>query len=87
MWRGVPRREVLIAVGDQRCERVHMVRVLYHRDLIRLARKREGRGWEEKEEAVVNTRLGWGRNTPAPLIQLRVHHNPQANSQNSVVCN
>lgn len=59
MWRGVPRREVLIAVGDQRCERVHMVRVLYHGDLIRLARnrKREGRGWEEKEDAV-NTCLG-----------------------------
>lgn len=87
MWRGVPRREVLIAVGDQRCERVHMVRVLYHRDLIRLARKIEGWGWEEKEEAV-NTCLGWGINTPAPLIRLIcVHHNPRANSQNSVVCN
>lgn len=33
---GVPRCEVLIAVGDQRCERVHMVRVLYHWNLIRL---------------------------------------------------
>lgn len=33
---GVPRCEVLIAVGDQRRERVHMVRVLYHWNLIRL---------------------------------------------------
>lgn len=52
MWRGVPRREVLIAVGDQRCERVHMVRVLYHRDLIRLARKKEGWGWEKKNASL-----------------------------------
>ncbi len=51
MWRGIPRREVLIAVGDQRCERVHMVRVLYHGDLIRLARnrkEREGGGKKRK---------------------------------------
>lgn len=27
---------MLIAVGDQRCQRVHMVRVLYHWNLIRL---------------------------------------------------
>lgn len=40
MRRGVPRCEVLIAVGDQRRERVHMVRVLYHWNLIRL-RERE----------------------------------------------
>lgn len=38
---GVPRCEVLIAVGDQRCERVHMVRVLYHWNLIRLRKSRK----------------------------------------------
>lgn len=37
---GVPRCEVLIAVGDQRRERVHMVRVLYHWNLIRLRKRR-----------------------------------------------
>lgn len=39
---GVPRCEVLIAVGDQRCERVHMVRVLYHWNLIRLEETERG---------------------------------------------
>lgn len=34
---------MFIAVGDQRRKRVHMVRVLYHRDLIRLKRKKEER--------------------------------------------
>lgn len=43
MWRRVPRREVFIAVGDQRRKRVHMVRVLYHRDLIRLQRQKKER--------------------------------------------
>lgn len=38
---GVPRCEVFIAVGDQRRERVHMVGVLYHWNLIRLRDKRE----------------------------------------------
>lgn len=48
---GVPRCEVLIAVGDQRCERVHMVRVLYHWNLIRL---REARG--KQRETVIKER-------------------------------
>lgn len=43
MRRGVPRCEVLIAVGDQRRERVHMVRVLYHWNLIRLRGGRKRR--------------------------------------------
>lgn len=57
---GVPRCEVLIAVGDQRRERVHMVRVLYHWNLIRLRGrrgvqretviKREKRGGERKKK-------------------------------------
>lgn len=48
MWRGVPGCEVLIAVGNQRCERVHMVRVLYHGDLIRL--KKRGKGLERERK-------------------------------------
>lgn len=40
MWWRVPGREVFIAVGDQRRKRVHMVRVLYHRDFIRLDKER-----------------------------------------------
>lgn len=51
---------MLIAVGDQRRERVHMVRVLYHWNLIRLRGrrgvqretviKREKRGGEKKRK-------------------------------------
>lgn len=53
---GVPRCEVLIAVGDQRCERVHMVRVLYHWNLIRLRERpeRETGGEKEKNKQNVN---------------------------------
>ena len=50
---GVPRCEVLIAVGDQRRERVHMVRVLYHWNLIRLRERgridRERKGETKKK--------------------------------------
>lgn len=51
---GVPRCEVLIAVGDQRCERVHMVRVLYHGNLIRLKeRERENKMDEYLSKSLV----------------------------------
>lgn len=55
---------MLIAVGDQRRERVHMVRVLYHWNLIRLRGrrgvqretviKREKRGGEKKAGALIS---------------------------------
>lgn len=54
---------MLIAVGDQRRERVHMVRVLYHWNLIRLRgrkgiqrdsnKEREKRGGGEKKKVGV----------------------------------
>lgn len=53
---GVPRCEVLIAVGDQRRERVHMVRVLYHWNLIRL-RGRGNRQERKRENNNINIRL------------------------------
>lgn len=52
---GVPRCEVLIAVGDQRRERVHMVRVLYHWNLIRL--RGRDRGERERENNNINIGL------------------------------
>lgn len=57
---GVPRCEVLIAVGDQRCERVHMVRVLYHWNLIRLRERRihRERRRETKKAIVLMSGLG-----------------------------
>lgn len=52
--------EVLIAVGDQRCERMHMVRVLYHWNLIRLTERRlrrKGKRGKRKMEAIMLLRF------------------------------
>lgn len=49
MRRWVSWCEVLIAVGDQRCEGMHMVRVLYHWNLIRLTERRSHRKGERKK--------------------------------------
>lgn len=65
---GVPRCEVLIAVGDQRRERVHMVRVLYHWNLIRLRGREEQT--EERERKTTILILGLGDFFGLPLWRL-----------------
>lgn len=45
---------MLIAVGDQRRKRVHMVRVLYHWNLIRLRGRGEQTGERERENNNIN---------------------------------
>lgn len=66
---GVPWCEVLIAVGDQRRERVHMVRVLYHWNLIRL-RGREEQTEERQREKNNNINIGFGDFFGLPLWRL-----------------
>lgn len=55
---------MLIAVGDQRRERVHMVRVLYHWNLIRLGGGEEQREERERETILI---LVWGYFWPPAL--------------------
>lgn len=49
---------MLIAVGDQRRERVHMVRVLYHWNLIRLRGREEQTEERERKTTILILVLG-----------------------------
>lgn len=79
---GVPRCEVLIAVGDQRRERVHMVGVLYHWNLIRLREKgtierQEEMGVGENKKSIVNI---WMFNHRLKSLELLLMRDELSNS-------